>query len=514
MSFPIKHSATNLKAISTKNRSLLLTGRLDREKGLFGEFKPKSTPVPDTYNPASSQFIALYDEKGNLKWIKDLYDEFNIKQPSVHLQEDGNIKIVGRLSGTENIGDMSIASIDENDAYIATINANGRLTKAEVIRTTNRNDAPKLIFAPDNSYYSLSSHLDSDDQDIVLRKFNSSHQLEWQKTGDTLGLSTIISYEQGNQSAFTQQDNSLTFEQYKGGTFGNPSTRHIGKVSSRGDLEWKIEIDHIGSISPSIDGGAIFLQSNGNNDIHEESITKLDSSGKRNWVSYFSRNDRDGNLEIEEKKNGNIVIAGEFGEEAKFGRDLKLTADDGATFIAQLDNNGNFTNAQKIGNEGWGTVSGLTNLSQNETIISRNGYQNSWHPAILKFDNNLNKITTQGESETPRDSKSQPKNGLSAPKKYKIKFIDKITNFNPSTDTLEIDTDSFGIDSSATFAVGRNKKVVKKQLTKQDFDFLYDQKKGGLYFNENGSDKGFGDGGIIAILKGAPDLTIDNIEFL
>ena len=35
---------------------------------------------------------------------------------------------------------------------------------------------------------------------------------------------------------------------------------------------------------------------------------------------------------------------------------------------------------------------------------------------------------------------------------------DKITNFNPSTDTLEIDTDSFGIDSSATFASGKNKK--------------------------------------------------------
>jgi len=83
----------------------------------------------------------------------------------------------------------------------------------------------------------------------------------------------------------------------------------------------------------------------------------------------------------------------------------------------------------------------------------------------------------------------------------------KITNFNPSTDTLEIDTDSFGIDSSATFAAGKNKKAVKKKLAKQDFDFLYDEKKGGLYFNENGADKGFGDGGIIAILKGAPDLT-------
>ena len=102
---------------------------------------------------------------------------------------------------------------------------------------------------------------------------------------------------------------------------------------------------------------------------------------------------------------------------------------------------------------------------------------------------------------------------IASPTKFKKKSADKITNFNPSTDTLEIDTDSFGIDSSATFAVGKNKKKVKKKLAKQDFDFLYDQKKGGLYFNENGSDKGFGDGGIIAILKGAPDLTAENLEF-
>ena len=103
---------------------------------------------------------------------------------------------------------------------------------------------------------------------------------------------------------------------------------------------------------------------------------------------------------------------------------------------------------------------------------------------------------------------------ISAPNKFKVKNIDKITNFNPSTDSLEIDADSFGIDSSATFAAGKNKKEVKKTLAKQDFDFLYDQKKGGLYFNENGADKGFGDGRIIAILKGASDLSMDNIDFV
>jgi len=100
------------------------------------------------------------------------------------------------------------------------------------------------------------------------------------------------------------------------------------------------------------------------------------------------------------------------------------------------------------------------------------------------------------------------------PNKFNKKSADKITNFNPSTDTLEINTYSFGIDSSATFATGKNKKEVRKKLAKQEIDFLYDQKKGGLYFNENGSDKGFGEGGIVAILKGAPDLTSDNLEFI
>ena len=111
-----------------------------------------------------------------------------------------------------------------------------------------------------------------------------------------------------------------------------------------------------------------------------------------------------------------------------------------------------------------------------------------------------------------KDSRKK-QNQINTPSRFKVKNIDKINNFNPSTDTLEIDTDSFGIDSSATFAAVKNKKKLKK-LAKKDFDFLYDQKKGGLYFNENGADKGFGDGGIIAILKGAPDLTTSNLEFI
>ena len=85
------------------------------------------------------------------------------------------------------------------------------------------------------------------------------------------------------------------------------------------------------------------------------------------------------------------------------------------------------------------------------------------------------------------------------PEKYKNKHVDVIVDFKPSSDILDIDVVSFDADIFSTFNSGKNGKAIKN-LASQDFDFLYDEKKGGLYFNENGAEKGFGDGGIIAKL--------------
>jgi len=150
-------------------------------------------------------------------------------------------------------------------------------------------------------------------------------------------------------------------------------------------------------------------------------------------------------------------------------------------------------------------------ISRDRSVIKSSGYEKcvpkGWGDNPFSRDDNK----SSSGSDNLREENNQI---ITAPSKFNKKSADKITNFNTSTDTLEIETDSFGIDSSATFASGENKKIVKKQLAKQDFDFLYDQKKGGLYFNKNGSDKGFGEGGIIAILKRSPYLTSDNLEFV
>ena len=176
-------------------------------------------------------------------------------------------------------------------------------------------------------------------------------------------------------------------------------------------------------------------------------------------------------------------------------RDIKVA--DGIWMIAEID---------------------LEERTEKVNLLKNQRGNEFWSYNELQNDGLANKILNGGEdsiSKSPTDELTGDfTEAIEAPRKFNKKSADKITNFDPSTDTLEIDTESFGIDSSATFTSGKNKKAVKKKLAKKDFDFLYDEKKGRLYFNENGAEKGFGDGGIIAILKGSPDLTLDNLEFI
>ena len=100
------------------------------------------------------------------------------------------------------------------------------------------------------------------------------------------------------------------------------------------------------------------------------------------------------------------------------------------------------------------------------------------------------------------------------------KSADKIIGFNSSQgDTIAVSPDAFpalqGV-SDISFASAKSKKKLK-QLSSDDYDFIYFEIKGRLYFDGNDSDKKWGnsgEGGLVAILKGKPELTIDDITFL
>ena len=79
-------------------------------------------------------------------------------------------------------------------------------------------------------------------------------------------------------------------------------------------------------------------------------------------------------------------------------------------------------------------------------------------------------------------------------------------------DEIEILLDA-DLGEDATFSVAATKKDLK-QLKKTDADIVYDERKGKLFLNGNGAEKGWGSkaiGGLIAKVKGKPRVSADDI---
>ena len=100
------------------------------------------------------------------------------------------------------------------------------------------------------------------------------------------------------------------------------------------------------------------------------------------------------------------------------------------------------------------------------------------------------------------------------------KNADLIIQFKGSEkDHILIDpniSDSLSSDSGISFASTKSKKSLK-QLSQKNYDLIYFEKKGELFLNGNGTAKGFGEtdeGGLLAILKGKPNLKATDIAFV
>ena len=76
-----------------------------------------------------------------------------------------------------------------------------------------------------------------------------------------------------------------------------------------------------------------------------------------------------------------------------------------------------------------------------------------------------------------------------------------------------ISRDAFDGVRKIKLKVATGKKDTKNSATKKS-TFIYDEKKGLLYFNENQDEEGWGDGGIFARLKGAPELGASDLTLV
>lgn len=102
---------------------------------------------------------------------------------------------------------------------------------------------------------------------------------------------------------------------------------------------------------------------------------------------------------------------------------------------------------------------------------------------------------------------------LGSGKAYKKKDlgIDTIKDFKRNLDDIILDKDTFiTLHSKAGegFSIGREFEAVKnkRRVARSVADIVYDRSSGDLYYNANGGLSGFGGGGKIATLEGAPKI--------
>ena len=94
---------------------------------------------------------------------------------------------------------------------------------------------------------------------------------------------------------------------------------------------------------------------------------------------------------------------------------------------------------------------------------------------------------------------------------YGRKHADRITDFNPDQgDKLHLRSPKSGLSDGVQLSKAASKEA-RRTLILGDSELIYNQSNGFLYFNQNAEKAGYGDGGLFAILKGVPDLSVSDI---
>ena len=91
----------------------------------------------------------------------------------------------------------------------------------------------------------------------------------------------------------------------------------------------------------------------------------------------------------------------------------------------------------------------------------------------------------------------------------------KIKDFSSADgDAVLVDKDIIDFGKKLKIKIVLGKKTAFKWARKSNKDIVFNLKKGFLYFNENGKEKGWGDGGLFAKLQGAPELGADDFTIV
>ena len=103
---------------------------------------------------------------------------------------------------------------------------------------------------------------------------------------------------------------------------------------------------------------------------------------------------------------------------------------------------------------------------------------------------------------------------FNTPGQFGLELADLIRDFKREPgEKIGLARDAFPGVSAVRFLAVKGAKRLKR-ASKTSNNFIYERTSGSLYFNSNGTKAGFGDGGVFAILQGAPQLVRPDLQLL
>jgi len=299
--------------------------------------------------------------------------------------------------------------------------------------------------------------------------------------------------------------------------------------------------DRAYSISTAADGSIYItgyttgsLDGQTNSGGYDAFISKYSSDGTRAWTRLLGTRGSDSAYGISTAADGSIYITG-----VTYGSlDGKTNRGGGDAFISKYSSDGTRAWTRLLGSSsddvargistaadgsiyitGWttGSLHGQTNSGSSDAFIRKFGFDNVINPGGSSSNSSGSgaaiKQTTDTVDSLTGTNKTKDTFSFGAAPGYGNQK-DSITNFSTKDkDVLQFSKTAFGV-SKGKFAIARKAKDLTKVLA-TDANFVYNQQKGELIFNANGPEAGFGvDGGVFALLVGAPKLTSASVSFV
>ena len=348
----------------------------------------------------------------------------------------------------------------------------------------------------------------SESNRLVLATKNKQKNLQESISYQELPKFSTHRYSQTINAAFDSKGNLYSIHNYYPNNSTEERKRLLLKHNQKGKEVFQTELSSYNPATIAADnkGGLLISSTNYNND--RISIERRNSrTGNQIWSSepffcgftYTCGSFNKSSRSIQPLDDGSFLTAAsgylDLSERQSASHIAKVSLKDGSLqALLEVDNDPTYTDHEFFINEG--QIIFRTSIRAYEVSVDAKPI----HP--FEFP------TIQADEDSNRKSLIHQ---LTKPKRFRRQFVDKITNFKPNEDTLSVLRSDFDVGKRIKFATGKNKRAARA-LSNQELDFIYDQKKGGLYYNENGADRGFGNGGLIAILKGAPDISTEHIQ--